>query len=113
MIGTRNVRENGCGMDALCKGSANEKIIYAPPDIPSTGVREVAPPCVIAFAASKHTERVLKSRREDPVDPFAFLLRESVLADVRLWVREILLGVGDIKVAAKNNRLFLFEFDKI
>src|ERR1700685_2650204 len=67
------------------------------------------PPRVVAVALREHAERVDEGGVDKSLEPRAFLVGDSLLAAIRLRIREVKLGVRDIQVAAKYDGLGFFQ----
>lgn len=62
----------------------------------------------------KFTKGIEETASEDPADPLALLIRETVVTPVGYGIREVDFLVGHIEVAAENNGLiFLKPFEII
>jgi hypothetical protein len=58
----------------------------------------------------EQAERIDKPRIDEILEAFPLLVGEAVLADVRLRIGEIVRRMGDIEVAAEDDRLPLLQF---
>src|SRR5580692_1151188 len=69
----------------------------------------MAPPRIVAIALGEQAERIDETGIDECLKSGPLLIRETLLAAIGLWIREIKLGVRDIQVAAKYDRLGLFQ----
>jgi hypothetical protein len=63
----------------------------------------------VTAALCEYAECVDESRVDKVLKAFALFLRETFLTSIRFGVGKIDLGMGDIQIAAKNDRLTLLE----
>ena len=85
------------------------KVIDPPADIVCPGVKHVTPPSVLDFVWVKIAERIDKAAFHQFLELGSFLYRVPGVSFVRLGVSDIDRVVGDVEVAAGDNRLLLVE----
>lgn len=110
MVAAHDIGVDGGGFDFIFEWFGYQEIIDAPADIALAGVGEVAPPAVVAIALLKHPQRVGKAAGDEAIKPAAFLFGEALFAAIGLGVGQVVLGVGDIQVAAEDHRLGVAVF---
>src|SRR3989344_692967 len=88
------------------EGFASEKVVDTPSDVACTRVRKMTPPRVVSVSLSEYTEGINKSGIDNRIYPFALFLGKALFTLVRLRIRQIILGMGNIEVPAKDYRFF-------
>src|SRR6202044_39497 len=91
----------------------HEKIIDAPADVARAGVGEIAPPRVVPVALLEQAEGIDEAGFDEILETLALLVREALLAPIGLRIRQIVLGVRDVQIAAENDGLLALELAAI
>ncbi len=95
-----------CGLQRC----GRQEVVDAPADIPGAGIRHLRPPGVrlgpVGLERSKGIDQPSSTIGPETI---AFFGREPLFADVGLRTSQVDLIVGDIQVAAKDDRLLLCE----
>src|ERR1700730_8202828 len=73
----------------------------------------MTPPRIMAVPLREKPERIDEPRIHHILKSLALLVGESLFPAVRLGICEIEFGVGDVQIAAKNNRLARLELPAI
>ena len=61
-------------------------IVYAPADVPRSGIGEGAPPGIIAIILLEQAERVNETSVNKGLEAFTLFARETILAFIGLWI---------------------------
>src|SRR5882672_52412 len=87
----------------------HEHVIDSPPDVARPRIGEMTPPRVVPVALREQAKGVDETRIHEVLESLTFFIREALLAAIRFGIGQIELGVRDIEVAAKNDRLGLLQ----
>src|SRR5271170_2858871 len=109
MIAAHHVGMDVGGDHLAAQRRGYEKIIDAPADVARAGVGEIAPPGVVTVALLEQAEGIDEAGVDEVLESLALLVGEALLAAIGLRIRQIELGVRDVQIAAKNDRLVALE----
>src|SRR3984893_2917627 len=87
----------------------DENVVDSPPDVACPGIGEMTPPRVVPVTLGEQPKGVDEACLHEILESLALFVGETLLAAIRLGVGQIELGMRHIEVAAKNDRLGLFE----
>src|SRR5688572_18735797 len=98
MIRPQDVRMDLRALHFLLQSVGYQYVVDSPSDVARARIREVAPPRIVAVALGEDAERVDEPGVDEILEARAFFVRESLLAAIRLGIREIVFGVRDVEI---------------
>ena len=109
-----DVRIDGRGGDFVRNAVGDEEIVDTPARVVRPGVEHIAPPCVRAGGVRvEAAEGVGEPGVQKPPEAFPFLVREARVAPVGGGIFQIDLLMGDVQVAAGDDRLFPVQLTEV
>src|SRR3984893_3565853 len=109
VIAAQNLRVNRRAAHRAAQGGRHQKIVDSPPYVARPGVRKMTPPRIVAVSLREEPERIDEPRVHHILKSLALLVGESLFPAVRLGIGKIEFGVGNVQIAAKNDRLARLE----
>ena len=97
-------------LQAIPQNLRDHEVIEAPPHVACPGSRSIAPPGIVPLTLFEFAKRIDESRFDDGIEVRSFLVRESSISSIRLRIRQILLRMGHIQIAAKHDGLSRLQF---
>src|SRR5260221_5769827 len=113
VIAAQNFRVNRRAVHRAAQDGRHQKIVDSPPDVARPRVGKMTPPRIVAVSLREEPERIDETRIHHILKSLPLLVGESLFPAVRLGIGEIEFGVGDVQIAAKNNRLARLELPAI
>ena len=91
--------------DAVFYPLGDTEIVDTPPDITLSCGGTVGPPSVAFSSIGVEVAKAVdKAGLDDGIETGALFFGKASVLPIRLWVGEIDFGMGDVEVAAKDNR---------
>ena len=93
------------GENAVAEGVRDDEIVDAPPGVVRAGVEAVGPPGILHLVGMLETPGVDETGGQQIAELRPFLVRKTGVAAVRSGILNVDFLVGDIQVAAQDDRL--------
>ena len=114
MVAAVNLRQDKAVLDSVDKILSAEEIVDSPAYVSLSCGGTVAPPRVSTlFFRIEMAEGIYKTGSQELAELTSLLVGEAGAADILLWIFKIDKLMGDVHIAADDNRLCFVKLKKI